>query len=86
MSGSGPREPGPDASSFAVLGYGPFGRAFAELLLQGEPGTEGELSAVTSGRGGPLTWGVERARDTAAAATAKGCAPCGCCRCLTFLP
>jgi prephenate dehydrogenase len=34
MSGGGPREPGPNALSFAVLGYGRFGRAFAELLQQ----------------------------------------------------
>jgi prephenate dehydrogenase len=34
MSSAGPREPGPNALSFAVLGYGRFGRAFAELLLQ----------------------------------------------------
>lgn len=34
MSGAGPRRTDPAATSFAVLGYGRFGRAFAELLLQ----------------------------------------------------
>jgi len=34
MNSARPREPGLPATRFAVLGYGRFGRAFAELLLQ----------------------------------------------------
>ena len=34
MSAAGPREPAQPATTFAVLGYGRFGQAFADLLLQ----------------------------------------------------
>jgi prephenate dehydrogenase len=34
MSATGPREPAPTPTTLAVLGYGRFGKAFADLLLQ----------------------------------------------------